>query len=70
MLNILRYGLPYRFYNEGNKDTPHWNTIYKFYQKLIKHDIIYLTFKETVNKYTKNNIYLTDICKAVCKAVH
>ena len=64
VLNILKYGLPYRYYNKENKYEPHWNTIYfyfvAFYLKLIKYDIIYLTFSETVKKYTKNNIYLTD----------
>ena len=42
---------------------PHWNTIYKFLNKLIKYNVIKNTFKDTVKHYmnnSKNNIFITD----------
>jgi hypothetical protein len=41
----------------------HWNTIYKFLNKLIKYNVIKNTFKDTVKHYmnnSKNNIFITD----------
>ena len=45
------------------RDAPHWATVYKFFKKLVKYDIIHETFKQTVKKYllkSNNNIFLTD----------
>ncbi len=39
------------------------STIYDFFRKLVKHNIIHITFKQTVDKYllkSNNNIFLTD----------
>lgn len=41
----------------------YWTTIYKFYRKLIKFNIIEDTYKKIVNKYLKSNkntVFLTD----------
>jgi len=39
---------------------PNWNTIYKFYIKLIKYDIICKTFIETTKKIKKSKYYIVD----------
>ena len=52
-----------QFPNINHNTIPHWATIYKFFKKLIKYDIIENTFKQTVIKYllkSNNNIFLTD----------
>jgi len=69
ILFILKSGISYRMFNEfiENKyninNIPHWGTLYKFYMKLIKYNVIQYTFNETVKKYMKNNnnnIFITD----------
>ena len=74
VLLILKSGVSYRLYGEistshydkkyiDSVNKPHWNTIYKFFGKLIKYNIILDTFKDTISKYMlnrKNNIYITD----------
>ena len=50
-----------QFPNINHNTIPHWATIYKFFKKLIKYDIIENTFKQTVKKYllkSNNNIFL------------
>ena len=39
------------FPNINTNNAPHWSTIYDFFRKLVKYDIINITFKQTVNKY-------------------
>lgn len=66
VLLILKSGVSYRCYNDisrYNDKMPHWNTIYKFLNKLIKYNVIKNTFKDTVKHYmnnSKNNIFITD----------
>jgi transposase len=58
---ILKTGMSFRDINEFNiKNIPHWNTIYKFFEKLIKYNVIYTTFLDTVKKLKKYNKFLTD----------
>ena len=64
---MLKSGISYRMLNQfpniNHNTIPHWATIYKFFKKLIKYDIIENTFKQTVIKYllkSNNNIFLTD----------
>jgi hypothetical protein len=67
VLYILKSGISYRMINEfpniNTNNAPHWSTIYDFFRKLVKYNIIHITFKQTVNKYllkSNNNIFLTD----------
>lgn len=69
IIHILKQGLSFRSINDlyaEYKNIPNWNTIYKFYNKLIKYQIIETTYKITVNKYLnktkneKNKIFITD----------
>jgi hypothetical protein len=67
ILEILSTGLPFRQIPKLTNNKIHWNTIYKFFVKLQKHDIIKLNYYDIVNKYskkfinkTKTNILLTD----------
>jgi len=51
------------FPNINFDNAPHWSTVYKFFKKLVKYNIIHDTFKQTVNKYllkSNNNIFITD----------
>ena len=53
--------MSFRDINEFNiKNIPHWNTIYNFFEKLIKYNVIYTTFLDTVKKLKKYNKFLTD----------
>ena len=59
--NIIFRDTPY-FFNHNYRNI-HWGTIYKFYLKLIHHNIIQNTYYETIKHYlkkSKNKIYLTD----------
>lgn len=69
ILFILKSGISYRMFNDfiENKynisNIPHWGTLYKFYMKLIKYNVIQESFDETVKKYmekSNNNIFMTD----------
>lgn len=67
VLFILKSGISYRmlseFPNINSSNAPHWGTVYKFFKKLVKYNIIHDTFKQTVEKYllkSNNNIFLTD----------
>jgi hypothetical protein len=58
---ILKTGISFRNINEFDKNNiPNWNTIYKFYIKLIKYNVIYTTFLDTITKLKKNIKFLTD----------
>ena len=54
-----------KFQELSNKNI-HWNTIYKFFRKLQKYNVITLTYNDLVKKYSnkylknKSNILLTD----------
>ena len=39
------------FPNINSSNAPHWGTVYKFFKKLVKYNIIHETFKQTVEKY-------------------
>ena len=65
VLFILNSGISYRMLNDfpniNSNNAPHWTTVYKFFKKLVKYNIIYNTFKQTVNKYllkSNNNVFL------------
>ena len=67
ILFILKSGISYRMFNDfiENKynisNIPHWGTLYKFYMKLIKYNVIQESFDETVKKYmekSNNNIFI------------
>jgi hypothetical protein len=69
ILFILKSGISYRMFNDfienkyNKSNIPHWGTLYKFYIKLIKYNVIQNTFNDTVKKYMKkcnNNIFTTD----------
>ena len=69
VLFILKSGISYRMFNGfiENKyyisKIPHWGTLYKFYMKLIKYNVIQYSFNETVKNYmekSNNNIFMTD----------
>jgi hypothetical protein len=66
IIDILNTGLSFRKIQEIKNNKIHWNTIYKFFIKLQKTDIISLTYHDTVKKYTKkylnksSNIFITD----------
>jgi len=69
ILFILKSGISYRMFNDfiENKyninNIPHWGTLYKFYIKLVKYNVIQKSFDETVKKYmekSNNNIFMTD----------
>ena len=66
IIDILYTGLSFRRIQEVANNKIHWNTIYKFFIKLQKKDIISLTYHETVKKYTNKylnkskNIFITD----------
>jgi hypothetical protein len=50
-----------KIFNKNLKyNLPNWNTIYKFYIKLIKYDIICKTFIETTKKIKKSKYYVVD----------
>ena len=50
-----------KIFNKNLKyNLPNWNTIYKFYIKLIKYDIICKTFIETTKKIKKSKYYTVD----------
>jgi len=72
---ILRNGLSYRefinllknfnthFLKSDNNNIPHYSTIFKFYAKLIKYNIIYISYLKEVNKYinkNKSNKFIVD----------
>ena len=60
---ILKNGLSYRgliriikcYTEQLNINIPNYTTIYKFFNKLIKYDIIKITLNRLVNKYIKKN---------------
>jgi len=64
---ILKSGISYRMLNDfpniNHNNAPHWATVYKFFKKLVKYNIIHTTFKQTVDKYllkSNNKIFITD----------
>ena len=65
-IDILHTGLSFRRIQEISRNKIHWNTIYKFFIKLQKTNIISLTYRDTVKKYTNKylnkseNIFITD----------
>lgn len=57
---ILQNGLSYRGFIKiikcfNNNNIPHYSTIYNFFNKLIKYNIINITFNNLVNKYINKN---------------
>jgi hypothetical protein len=60
---ILENGLSYRgliriikcYTEQLNINIPNYTTIYKFFNKLIKYNIIKITLNRLVNKYIKKN---------------
>jgi len=49
------------FPNINHNNAPHWATVYKFFKKLVKYNIIHTTFKQTVDKYllkSNNKVFL------------
>ena len=62
IIDILKDGISFR--SIGNYKEIKWQTIYKFYCKLIRHNIIKIIFDNIINDYknknTNNNIYITD----------
>jgi len=62
ILYILKMGLTYRAFNillnfiDNNIKFPYYTTFYKFYMKLLKYDIIKLTYIRLVKKYKSKNI--------------
>ena len=57
IIDILKDGISFR--SIGNYKEIKWQTIYKFYCKLIRYNIIKIIF-DYKNKNTNNNIYITD----------
>ena len=64
---ILKSGISYRMLNDfpniNHNNAPHWATVYKFFKKLVKYNIIHTTFKQTVDKYllrSNNKVFITD----------
>ena len=64
IIYILKNGISYRAFinmisiiNNTNNDIkfPYYTTIYKFYNKLIKYNIINITYTKLVNKYINKN---------------
>ena len=66
VIKILYTGLSFRKVIEYSRSNIHWNTIYKFFIKLQKYNVISLSYKQTVKRYIKkyvnkdSNIFLTD----------
>jgi hypothetical protein len=62
IIDILKDGISFRSIGKYKKNN--WQTIYKFYCKLIQHNTIKIIFDNIVNdyknKYIKNNIFITD----------
>jgi len=62
IIDILKDGISFR--SIGKYKKINWQTIYKFYCKLIQHNTIKIIFDNIVNdyknKYIKNNIFITD----------
>ena len=65
---ILKSGISYRMLNDfpniNHNNAPHWATVYKFFKKLVKYNIIHSTFKQTVDKYllkSNNKIFLMGV---------
>ena len=57
VINILYTGLSFHKVIEYSRSNIHWNTIYKFFIKLQKYDVISLSYNQTVKQYIKK------ICK-------
>jgi hypothetical protein len=67
IIQILSTGLSFRKHQELLNGKIHWNTVYKFFVKLQKYNIIELSYYDTVKKYnkkflskSKTNILITD----------
>jgi len=63
VLNILKLVFNFRSITYIDNISIHWGTVYKFYVKLVHHNIIKNTFQDTIKKYlcrSKNKIFLTD----------
>ena len=67
VLHILKSGISYRMHSEmtnyKTNNIPHHATIYKFFMKLIKYNVIQDTFKATVAQYMvkhKVTTFITD----------
>ena len=62
IINILKDGISFR--SIGKYKNIYWQTIYKFYCKLIQNNVIKIIFDNIVNDYNKkninNNIFITD----------
>ena len=62
IIDILKDGISFR--NIGKYKKIYWQTIYKFYCKLIQNNVIKIIFDNIVNDYNKkninNNIFITD----------
>jgi transposase len=62
IINILKDGISFRSIGKYKKIK--WQTIYKFYCKLIQNNVIKIIFDNIVNDYNKkyinNNIFITD----------
>ena len=62
IIDILKDGISFR--SIGKYKNIYWQTIYKFYCKLIQNNVIKIIFDNIVNDYNKkninNNIFITD----------
>ena len=57
ILTIKVYtGLSFRKVIEYSRSNIHWNTIYKFFIKLQKYNVISLSYNQTVKRYIKKNV--------------
>ena len=53
VIKILYTGLSFRKVIEYSRSNIHWNTIYKFFIKLQKYNVISLSYNQTVKQYIK-----------------
>ena len=66
VIKILYTGLSFRKVIKYSRSNIHWNTIYKFFIKLQKYNVISLSYNQTIKRYIKkyvnkdSNIFLTD----------
>lgn len=66
VIQILKTGLSFRQFEEIKNPDSCWNTIYKFFIKLQKSNVISLSYYDTVKKYLQKNlnnnvnIFITD----------